>query len=97
MERSDALQRQELAAESALLSALQTLGDAAGIEQQVLFGTDPAMAILDMARADVDLLVLGSRGYGSMRRALVGDVSGAVVRHARCPVLITPRIAESAA
>jgi nucleotide-binding universal stress UspA family protein len=97
MERADALQRQELAAQSALRSALQTFGDATVIEQQVLFGPDPATAILDLARADVDLLVLGSRAYGPARRALVGGVSGAVVRRASCPVLITPRIAESAA
>jgi nucleotide-binding universal stress UspA family protein len=97
LERADALQRQELAAQSALHSALQTLGDAVVVEQQVLFGTDPATAILDMARADVDLVVLGSRAYGPVRRALVGGVSGAVIRHASCPVLITPRIAESAA
>jgi nucleotide-binding universal stress UspA family protein len=34
------------------------------------------------------LIVLGSRGRGEMRRALMGSVSGAVVRHAHCPVLV---------
>jgi nucleotide-binding universal stress UspA family protein len=34
------------------------------------------------------LLVLGSRGRGRMRRALLGSVSDAVVRHARCPVMV---------
>ena len=34
------------------------------------------------------LLVLGSRGRGRMRRALMGSVSDAVVRHARCPVMV---------
>jgi nucleotide-binding universal stress UspA family protein len=34
------------------------------------------------------LIVLGSRGLGPLRRALMGSVSDSVVRHARCPVLI---------
>ena len=34
------------------------------------------------------LIVLGSRGLGSLRRALMGSVSDSVVRHAHCPVLI---------
>lgn len=39
----------------------------------------------------VDLLVLGSRGYGPVRRVLLGSVSGHVFRHAPCPVLVTRR------
>jgi nucleotide-binding universal stress UspA family protein len=34
------------------------------------------------------LIVLGSRGLGGLRRALVGSVSDSVVRHAHCPVLV---------
>src|ERR687897_2546858 len=34
------------------------------------------------------LLVLGSRGRGRMRRALMGSVSDSAVRNAHCPVLI---------
>ena len=34
------------------------------------------------------LLVMGSRGYGGIRRALMGSVSDAVMRHAHCPVLV---------
>jgi nucleotide-binding universal stress UspA family protein len=34
------------------------------------------------------LIVMGSRGYGRLRRALLGSVSDAVVRHAHCPVTI---------
>lgn len=35
-----------------------------------------------------DLLVVGSRGLGGVRRALIGSVSDSVVRHAHCPVLV---------
>jgi nucleotide-binding universal stress UspA family protein len=34
------------------------------------------------------LIVMGSRGHGRLRRALMGSVSDAVVRHAHCPVTI---------
>lgn len=34
------------------------------------------------------LIVMGSRGLGGMRRALMGSVSDSVVRHAHCPVMI---------
>src|SRR5215218_7662739 len=34
------------------------------------------------------LIVMGSRGHGRLRRALMGSVSDAVVRHAHCPVSI---------
>ena len=34
------------------------------------------------------LIVLGSRGRGGIRRALMGSVSDSVVRHAHCPVLV---------
>src|ERR687895_1612617 len=34
------------------------------------------------------LIVMGSRGHGRLRRALLGSVSDAVVRHAHCPVTI---------
>jgi nucleotide-binding universal stress UspA family protein len=96
IERAEAMQRQEQAAQNALDSALAALGGGPAIARHVLFGTDPAAAILDTARTGVDLLVLGSRAYGPVRRALVGSVSSAVVRRTPCPVLVTPRVGESA-
>jgi nucleotide-binding universal stress UspA family protein len=37
------------------------------------------------------LIVVGSRGLGGIRRALMGSVSDSVVRHAHCPVLVVRR------
>jgi nucleotide-binding universal stress UspA family protein len=33
-------------------------------------------------------IVIGSRGLGALRRALMGSVSESVVRHAHCPVFV---------
>jgi nucleotide-binding universal stress UspA family protein len=44
-----------------------------------------------------DLIVMGSRGLGGVRRVLVGSVSDSVVRHAHCPVLVVRPEKESAA
>ena len=39
-------------------------------------------------RMGIGLIVMGSRGRGRIRRALMGSVSESVVRHAHCPVTI---------
>ena len=36
----------------------------------------------------IGMIVMGSRGHGRIRRALMGGVSESVVRHAHCPVTI---------
>jgi nucleotide-binding universal stress UspA family protein len=62
-------------------------------------GGTVAQAHLRMGKADHEivalaeeigagLIVMGSRGRGGIRRALVGSVSDSVVRHAHCPVLV---------
>jgi nucleotide-binding universal stress UspA family protein len=43
---------------------------------------------LERLSADVDLMVLGARGFGALKRLLLGSVSERVLRHAACPVLI---------
>ena len=40
------------------------------------------------SRIGAGLIVLGSRGLGGVKRALMGSVSDSVVRHAHCPVLV---------
>jgi nucleotide-binding universal stress UspA family protein len=54
---------------------------------------DPA-DVLRGRSDDFDLLVLGSRGYGPLRRVFLGGVSCKVIRGSSCPVLITPRSAR---
>ncbi len=51
---------------------------------------DTVDALVDRS-AHLDLLVLGSRGYGPLKRVLTGSVSRAVVNRARCPILVIGR------
>ena len=62
-------------------------------------GATVAQAHLRMGRADEEIvelahsmgagmIVMGSRGQGRLRRALIGSVSESVVRHAHCPTTI---------
>jgi nucleotide-binding universal stress UspA family protein len=42
---------------------------------------------------DVDVLVVGSRSYGPLRRLVLGSTSDFLERHARCTLLVLPRAA----
>lgn len=51
---------------------------------------DPAEALIARS-ADLDLLVVGSRNHGPLRRALIGSVASEVIHGASSPVLVVPR------
>lgn len=56
---------------------------------------DPWHAVVDAAKnADASLIVIGSRGQGTIRRTLLGSVSDSVVHHAHCPVLVCRKPSE---
>lgn len=57
---------------------------------KVLLEGTAAIQLAD-ASSDLDLLCLGSRGYGPVRRVLLGSVSTDVVHHAASAVLVVPR------
>ena len=60
-----------------------------GAESQLEVG-NPAHVLAD-ASEGLDLLLIGSRGYGPMHSVMVGGVSGRLVREAACPVIVFPR------
>jgi nucleotide-binding universal stress UspA family protein len=46
---------------------------------------------------EVDILVVGSRSYGPVRRLVIGSTSDYLERHARCSLLVLPRTATGPA
>ena len=42
---------------------------------------------------ELDILVVGSRGYGPVRRLVLGSTSAYLEHHARCSLLVLPRAA----
>lgn len=48
---------------------------------------DPADALVAEA-GSAELIVVGSRGRGGLKSALLGSVSGHVIHHAACPVVV---------
>jgi nucleotide-binding universal stress UspA family protein len=55
---------------------------------QVLWG-DPAPELIKVSH-EYDLLVMGSRTHGPVRRLLVGNTSTRVIHEAHCPVVVIP-------
>ncbi|EYU37238.1 hypothetical protein ABFS82_02G092400 [Erythranthe guttata] len=53
---------------------------------------DPRDVICEMAdKLKVDFLVLGSHGYGTIKRAFLGSVSNHCAHKVKCPVLIVKK------
>jgi|SRR5580693_7853924 nucleotide-binding universal stress UspA family protein len=51
---------------------------------------------LIQASQDAELVVVGSRGAGRLRRLMTGSVCAQVSQHARCPVVVIPAAAADA-
>lgn len=77
---------QKVAAEAAARA------EEAGVETRtvVLRGFPVDEICLAAEKFDPRFLVLGSHGWGPVRRAIFGSVSTGVLHHARCPVLVVP-------
>ena len=78
------------------------------IQRQALHEIDPSIelrrrrlkgetaeALVEACGDGVDLLVIGSRGYGTIERVLLGSTSAAVIAAASCPVVVVPRPSEA--
>ncbi len=63
-----------------------------GLEPHAAYG-EPAEE-LAVYSASVDLLIVGSRGYGPLGRLIHGSTSRRLARGARCPLLILTRAAQ---
>lgn len=76
--------------ERAIAAGRKAVG--AGIEaESVRLDGDPAMELIRACEDGIDLLAMGSRGYGPLSRVLLGSVSRQVVNRASCPVIVVSR------
>jgi nucleotide-binding universal stress UspA family protein len=85
---ADADQR-ECAFTRAVRAAAETLVAAGRVIEAAVDLGDPAGLIVDEAtRLRADLVVMGSRGRGAIRSAVLGSVSARVADESPCPVLV---------
>ena len=69
---------------------VRAIEDRAPVQGRRLDGA-PAPVLAEACEDGVDLLVVGSRGYGPAMRVLLGSVSTKLINSAPCPVLVVPR------
>ncbi|MGB0097134.1 MAG: universal stress protein [Solirubrobacteraceae bacterium] len=70
----------------------QRIAALGGVEPHAAYGD--AAEELALYGASVDLLVIGSRGYGPLGRLMHGGTSFRLTGRARCPLLVLPRAAN---
>jgi nucleotide-binding universal stress UspA family protein len=75
--------------EKRMSDAIASLGDTVAVSGRLLDG-DPATELVK-ASTELDVLALGSRGYGPIRTVLLGSVSRTLVREGACSVVVLPR------
>lgn len=77
--------------ESMIREANTRLSEIPNVEGHAVYGLtgEELSAFSD----DVDVLIVGSRSYGPLRRLVLGSTSDFLERHARCSLLVLPRAA----
>lgn len=70
------------------IAAITSARPAVPIERRIEIG-NPGHTLVNLAsELAADVVVVGSRGHGFLKRALLGSVSSHVVHNAPCPVLV---------
>jgi nucleotide-binding universal stress UspA family protein len=82
--------RLERSAQTTLEDVVEKIEASGGeVEGSHLKAGRPEAEIVALAEEiGAGLIVMGSRGLGGVRRALMGSISDSVLRHAHCPVLM---------
>lgn len=77
--------------EKIFADAISTIGDRnVKVEKKLVLGA-PSNVIVDIAeKGNYDVIVLGKRGHGRVKRFLLGSVSDGVSYKAKCSVLLVP-------
>jgi nucleotide-binding universal stress UspA family protein len=76
-----------------ILEERRRLQSLEGIDGDAVYG-DPGDELAHFGE-NLDLLIVGSRGYGPVGRLLEGSTSRSLARHPPCPLLVVPRAAAA--
>jgi nucleotide-binding universal stress UspA family protein len=69
--------------------AIQEIGGISGSMTKEIIEGPASEAILNVADVrKIDLIIMGTRGLGSLKGLLIGSTSQKVLSHAQCPVLL---------
>ncbi len=96
---ADVLDRVSGAVGSRALKGAQALFKEAGASFEREIGSgDPASTLIEIAeRHDCEAIIMGARGLGALRSALLGSVSQAVLHASKVPVTIVKHVQADAA
>ena len=84
-------------AEKLLAGVARELGISEEETQTVRGGSEPAALVELASDLDAALIVVGSRGHGAVRAALLGSFSTRVLADASCPVVVVPPVVPGSA
>ena len=85
------LPEQRQASTDAMVAATVRVAASAGVNARAEVVAGFPADGLERLSQRVDLLVIGSRGYGPARRTLLGSTADRLLHTAHCPVLVVPR------
>jgi len=75
-------------AKTIIAEALKQVPEGIRVQQYNEIG-EPRIVITEFAQHNkCDMIVIGSRGLGTIASLLIGSVSSYVVKHSKCPVLV---------
>lgn len=99
-ERLDSLVRKQ--ADEIIKAAAAKLSGLAGtvtIDSKAVLGAPKSVILEEAEKWEPDLIVVGSHGYPTWERLLLGSVSQAIVAHAKCSVEVVrmPALRQAAA
>jgi nucleotide-binding universal stress UspA family protein len=63
-------------------------------ETETMGSNDPADGILESSKNDYDMIVIGGRGENEKDPYALGSVTKKVIRHSKCPTLITKMVSS---
>ncbi|MBT8164555.1 MAG: universal stress protein [Acidimicrobiia bacterium] len=87
----ESLANMEEMADAAFSAAEEILTDLKVKAERVVLAGAPADVILSVAEdRSADVIVVGHRGFGAMKRFVLGSVSSKLAHQARCALLLAP-------